>query len=225
MGLCLRSGRWQPCGYQITRSSRSELSSYNSCNVEPQTGKEVAQRWDPPDQLTAQVLRVNLLLCVSYSDLPAVQPARNWPLLGARNRTLLWSRFDPDLSEAFSSSFGRSNGHKSGRTGDAADLVANTANGSNEGAIGAEVHLSAEVIHVDVDDVGHGFQVELPDFLNNRRARNGPPALKGGAVLALALTSVTVDGQDYAIQTSAPTMASKGKGKRTAAMVGGGAGI
>jgi hypothetical protein len=47
---------------------------------------------------------------------------------------------------------------------------------------------------------------------------------KGGAVLALALTSVTVDGQDYAIQTSAPTMASKGKGKRTAVMVGGGAG-
>jgi hypothetical protein len=36
------------------------------------------------------------------------------------------------------------------------------------------------------------------------------------------LTSITVDGQDYAIQTSAPTMASKGK--RTAAMVGGGAG-
>ncbi len=47
---------------------------------------------------------------------------------------------------------------------------------------------------------------------------------KGGAVLSLALTSVTVGGKDYEIQTSAPTMASKGKGKRTAAMVGGGAG-
>src|SRR5258706_6686735 len=47
---------------------------------------------------------------------------------------------------------------------------------------------------------------------------------KGGAVLSLALTSVTVDGKDYEVQTSAPTMASKGKGKRTAAMVGGGAG-
>src|SRR6266481_7457957 len=47
---------------------------------------------------------------------------------------------------------------------------------------------------------------------------------KGGAVLSLTLTSVTVDGKDYEIQTSAPTMASKGKGKRTAAMVGGGAG-
>jgi hypothetical protein len=46
---------------------------------------------------------------------------------------------------------------------------------------------------------------------------------KGGAVLALTLTSVTVYGKDYEIQTSSPTMSSKGKGKRTAAMVGGGA--
>jgi hypothetical protein len=46
---------------------------------------------------------------------------------------------------------------------------------------------------------------------------------KGGAVLELALTSVTVNGKDYEIETSAPTMSSKGKGKRTAAMVGGGA--
>jgi hypothetical protein len=47
---------------------------------------------------------------------------------------------------------------------------------------------------------------------------------KGGAVLALALTSVTLDDKDYEIRTSAPTVTTKGKGKRTAAMVGGGAG-
>jgi hypothetical protein len=46
---------------------------------------------------------------------------------------------------------------------------------------------------------------------------------KGGAVLALELTNVTVAGKDYEIQTSAAAMSSKGKGKRTAAMVGGGA--
>lgn len=46
---------------------------------------------------------------------------------------------------------------------------------------------------------------------------------KGGAVLSLELTSVTVAGKDYEIQTSGATMSSKGKGKRTAAMVGGGA--
>jgi hypothetical protein len=47
---------------------------------------------------------------------------------------------------------------------------------------------------------------------------------KGGAVLSLTLTSITVKNEDYNIQTTAPSEASKGKGKRTAAMVGGGAG-
>jgi len=47
---------------------------------------------------------------------------------------------------------------------------------------------------------------------------------KGGAVLELALTSVTLGDKDYEIQTSAPAVTTKGKGKRTAAMVGGGAG-
>ena len=46
---------------------------------------------------------------------------------------------------------------------------------------------------------------------------------KGGAALSLTLTSVTVNGKDHEIQTSGATISSKGKGKRTAAMVGGGA--
>ncbi|HUC54530.1 MAG TPA: hypothetical protein VMR90_10810 [Candidatus Cybelea sp.] len=46
---------------------------------------------------------------------------------------------------------------------------------------------------------------------------------KGGAALALEFTSVTVHGKDHEIETSAATMSSKGKGKRTAVMVGGGA--
>ena len=47
---------------------------------------------------------------------------------------------------------------------------------------------------------------------------------KGAATLSLTLTSVSVKNEDYNITTSAPTEASKGKGKRTAALVGGGAG-
>jgi type IV secretory pathway VirB10-like protein len=47
---------------------------------------------------------------------------------------------------------------------------------------------------------------------------------KGGAVLSLTLTSVTVKNEDYNIQTTAPTETSTGKGKRTAGLVGGGAG-
>src|SRR5882757_6124640 len=46
---------------------------------------------------------------------------------------------------------------------------------------------------------------------------------KGGAALSLTLTSVTVNGRDHEIQTSAAMTSSKGKGKRTAVMVGGGA--
>jgi hypothetical protein len=47
---------------------------------------------------------------------------------------------------------------------------------------------------------------------------------KGGAVLSLTLTSISVKNEDYNIQTTAPSETSKGKGKRTAGMVGGGAG-
>ena len=47
---------------------------------------------------------------------------------------------------------------------------------------------------------------------------------KGGAVLQIRLDSVTVGGKNYALQTAMVNRAIKGKGKRTAAMIGGGAG-
>ena len=47
---------------------------------------------------------------------------------------------------------------------------------------------------------------------------------KGGAGLELTLTSIEAHGRNYDVQTTAPNETSKGKGKRTAAMVGGGAG-
>lgn len=46
---------------------------------------------------------------------------------------------------------------------------------------------------------------------------------KGGAGLSLVLTGIEINGKDHAIETSNATMSSKGKGKRTAVMVGGGA--
>jgi hypothetical protein len=46
---------------------------------------------------------------------------------------------------------------------------------------------------------------------------------KGAAVLSLALTSIEINGKEHGIQASEATMVSKGKGKRTAVMVGGGA--
>jgi BON domain len=46
---------------------------------------------------------------------------------------------------------------------------------------------------------------------------------KGEAELSLALTSITINGHTYPIQTTALSSTSKGKGKRTAATTGGGA--
>lgn len=48
---------------------------------------------------------------------------------------------------------------------------------------------------------------------------------KGGAELAIALTGVNIDGKDYELHTNTHTLVTKGKGKRTAVMVGGGGAV
>ena len=48
---------------------------------------------------------------------------------------------------------------------------------------------------------------------------------KGGAVLALKLTSISINGKDVPVETSSIARSEKGKGKRTATMIGGGAGV
>jgi hypothetical protein len=47
---------------------------------------------------------------------------------------------------------------------------------------------------------------------------------KGASLLQIKLDSITVNGKSHALQTSSVARSEKGKGKRTAAMVGGGAG-
>ncbi len=47
---------------------------------------------------------------------------------------------------------------------------------------------------------------------------------KGGAKLQIALDSVTINGSQHAIETTTYAQSLKGKGKRTATMIGGGAG-
>jgi hypothetical protein len=47
---------------------------------------------------------------------------------------------------------------------------------------------------------------------------------KGASLLEVRLNSITIGGKPYTIQTSAVERAQKGKGKRSAAMIGGGAG-
>ena len=48
---------------------------------------------------------------------------------------------------------------------------------------------------------------------------------KGASLLELALKSVEINDKNYEISTSAPSFSHKGKGKRTAVAVGGGAGL
>jgi hypothetical protein len=48
---------------------------------------------------------------------------------------------------------------------------------------------------------------------------------KGGASLQLKLTSVSIHGTEHAVETSAMVRTQAGKGKRTAVMAGGGAGL
>lgn len=48
---------------------------------------------------------------------------------------------------------------------------------------------------------------------------------KGGAVLRIVLNSVAVNGKDYKVETAAVTQSLKGKGKRSAVAIGGGAGL
>lgn len=48
---------------------------------------------------------------------------------------------------------------------------------------------------------------------------------KGASVLELRLTSMTLDGTEYHLRTADLTARKKGKGKRSAAMIGGGAGL
>jgi len=48
---------------------------------------------------------------------------------------------------------------------------------------------------------------------------------KGGARLEITLNSITVKGSRYDVETTSSNRALKGKGKRTAIMVGGGAGV
>jgi hypothetical protein len=56
-------------------------------------------------------------------------------------------------------------------------------------------------------------------------AANALGRFKGGASLQLRLTSITVNGADQAISTSSVVRTEKGKGKRTAVLAGGGAGL
>jgi hypothetical protein len=89
----------------------------------------------------------------------------------------------------------------------------------------AGAHFDGEVVEPWTDESGH---VVLPkgtpvDGIVDESHRRGH--FKGASVLELRLTSLSLNGTRYPIETRDMRETKKGKGKRSAAMIGGGAGL
>jgi hypothetical protein len=85
--------------------------------------------------------------------------------------------------------------------------------------------FTGEVVEPVVDPNGNaivpkGTQVGGVVEASHKRGR-----FKGASVLELRLTSMTLNGTQYHLRTADLTERKKGKGKRSAAMIGGGAGL
>lgn len=85
--------------------------------------------------------------------------------------------------------------------------------------------FTGEVVEPVVDPNGDsivpkGTQVAGVVEASHKRGR-----FKGASVLELRLTSMTLNGTQYHLRTADLTERKKGKGKRSAAMIGGGAGL
>ena len=79
-----------------------------------------------------------------------------------------------------------------------------------------------------VSPVAVGGETVIPAGAEVRGTVTDAKALgrfKGGAVLQIRLNSIKVHGAEHSIETSAVTRSAKGKGKRTAVLTGGGAGV
>ena len=56
-----------------------------------------------------------------------------------------------------------------------ADLVADAANRSNQGAVVSGIHFAAQIVDIPIHDVGHGVKIEFPDLLDDGSALNLGP--------------------------------------------------
>src|SRR5580700_11819928 len=55
----------------------------------------------------------------------------------------------------------------------AADLVADSPDGPDKGAVITGIHFAAEVVDVHVDHIGRGLEIDLPNLLDDRCAGDG----------------------------------------------------
>ena len=95
-------------------------------------------------------------------------------------------------------------------------------------AVGSKISNSGDAFSASVaEPVSVGDKVVIPKGAEAEGIVSEAVPLgrfKGGAKLTLKLNSVTINGTRYDIQTTGVAQSAKGKGKRTAAMIGGGAG-
>jgi len=96
-------------------------------------------------------------------------------------------------------------------------------------ALGSKISNSGQSFRATLAaPVAVGSETVIPTGAEARGTVTDAKALgrfKGGAVLQIKLTSIKVHGVERSIETSAVTRAAKGKGKRTAVITGGGAGL
>ena len=96
-------------------------------------------------------------------------------------------------------------------------------------ALGSKAsHSGDEFMATLAEPVESGGNVLIPEGANARGVVEEAVPLgkfKGGARLKISLKEVTIGGKPYTVETSSVERSEKGKGKRTATLIGGGAGV
>jgi hypothetical protein len=59
-----------------------------------------------------------------------------------------------------------------------ADLVTDTADGADQRPVGAGINLAAQIIDVNVDNVGDGVGMHTPDFFDDGAREMGRPSFR-----------------------------------------------
>ncbi len=85
--------------------------------------------------------------------------------------------------------------------------------------------FTGEVVEPVVDPSGNAIVPKGTQVAGVVEAAHKRGRFKGASVLELRLTSMTLSGTQYHLRTADLTERKKGKGKRSAAMIGGGAGL
>jgi hypothetical protein len=53
-----------------------------------------------------------------------------------------------------------------------ANLIAHTSDRANQWMVITGIYFPTQLVNIDVDDVGHGVEIELPHLLDNRGSRH-----------------------------------------------------